>query len=67
MNTKQCSLLAVSILLASQAHSAGFQVAEHSASGLGRAFSGECSLLAAIADNTGVHFRLSLPSSHDEV
>ncbi|WP_341661324.1 porin [Vibrio sp.] len=50
MNTKQCSLLAVSILLASQAHSAGFQVAEHSASGLGRAFSGE----GAIADNASV-------------
>lgn len=43
--------LAVAAALTSlQAQSAGFQVAEHSASGLGRAFAGE----AAIADNAAV-------------
>ncbi|KXI22224.1 outer membrane protein transport protein [Photobacterium sanguinicancri] len=43
--------IAVTIALTSlQAHSAGFQVSEHSASGLGRAFAGE----AAIADNASV-------------
>ncbi|QUJ68292.1 outer membrane protein transport protein [Photobacterium sp. GJ3] len=43
--------LAVAAALTSlQAQSAGFQVAEHSASGLGRAFAGE----AAIADNASV-------------
>jgi long-chain fatty acid transport protein len=50
MNYKQRSLLAASILVAFGAHSAGFQVAEHSASGLGRAFSGE----GAVADNASV-------------
>ncbi len=50
MNKKHCSLLTISILFACNAHSAGFQVAEHSASGLGRAFSGE----GAVADNAGV-------------
>ncbi|MGR5078387.1 outer membrane protein transport protein [Photobacterium swingsii] len=43
--------IAVTIALTSlHAHSAGFQVSEHSASGLGRAFAGE----AAIADNASV-------------
>ncbi len=50
MNKKRCSLLTISILFACNAHSAGFQVAEHSASGLGRAFSGE----GAVADNASV-------------
>ncbi len=50
MNKKHCSLLTMSILFACNAHSAGFQVAEHSASGLGRAFSGE----GAVADNASV-------------
>ncbi|SON53256.1 outer membrane protein transport protein [Vibrio tapetis] len=50
MNIKHCSLLTVSILLACNVNAAGFQVAEHSASGLGRAFSGE----AAVADNASV-------------
>ncbi|GEM76434.1 outer membrane protein transport protein [Vibrio sagamiensis] len=50
MNKKRCSLLSVSILMAFNAHSAGFQVNEHSASGLGRAFSGE----GAVADNASV-------------
>ncbi|OAN13634.1 long-chain fatty acid transporter [Photobacterium jeanii] len=43
--------IAVTLALTSiQANSAGFQVSEHSASGLGRAFAGE----AAIADNASV-------------
>ncbi|WP_319552577.1 porin [uncultured Vibrio sp.] len=50
MNKKRCSLLTISILFACNAQSAGFQVVEHSASGLGRAFSGE----AAVADNASV-------------
>ncbi|WP_199449443.1 outer membrane protein transport protein [Vibrio harveyi] len=50
MNKKHCSLLTISILFAYNAQSAGFQVAEHSASGLGRAFSGE----GAVADNASV-------------
>ncbi|NAW57249.1 MULTISPECIES: outer membrane protein transport protein [unclassified Vibrio] len=50
MNMKHYSTLSLCILMATQAHSAGFQVAEHSASGLGRAFSGE----AAVADNAAV-------------
>jgi long-chain fatty acid transport protein len=40
----------ISALLVSQAHASGFQLVEHSASGLGRAFAGE----AAIADNASV-------------
>lgn len=45
------SILTVAIALASsQAHSAAFQLNEHSASGLGRAYAGE----AAIADNASV-------------
>lgn len=47
MKKTQYSLLALSIALASQVHAAGFQVVEHSASGLGRAFSGD----GAIGDN----------------
>ncbi len=47
MNKKQLSTIAVGIIAATQAYGAGFQVAEHSATGLGRAYSGE----AAIADN----------------
>ncbi|HAS6227337.1 TPA: long-chain fatty acid transporter [Vibrio vulnificus] len=50
MNKKNCSLLTISILFACHANGAGFQVAEHSASGLGRAFSGE----GAVADNASV-------------
>ncbi|NAW68055.1 long-chain fatty acid transporter [Vibrio sp. V27_P1S3P104] len=40
----------IAVLLTGHASAAGFQVAEHSASGLGRAFSGE----AAVADNASV-------------
>nr|WP_235869343.1 outer membrane protein transport protein [Veronia nyctiphanis] len=48
------SLLATTIaLISTQAHSAGFQVSEHSASGLGRAFAGE----AAMTDNASVMAR----------
>ncbi|WP_105902730.1 outer membrane protein transport protein [Vibrio gangliei] len=47
MKKTQYSLLAISIALASQVHAAGFQVVEHSASGLGRAFSGD----GAVGDN----------------
>lgn len=47
MKKTQYSLLAISIALASQVHAAGFQVVEHSASGLGRAFSGA----GAVGDN----------------
>ncbi|WP_171761039.1 OmpP1/FadL family transporter [Vibrio sp. RE86] len=43
----QSALLVGAALLSTQAKSAGFQIVEHSASGLGRAFAGE----AAIADN----------------
>lgn len=43
----QSALLVGSALLATNASAAGFQIVEHSASGLGRAFAGE----AAIADN----------------
>ncbi|USD66773.1 outer membrane protein transport protein [Vibrio sp. SCSIO 43136] len=50
MKLKQSPLLVASILLACNANAAGFQVAEHSASGLGRAFSGE----AAVADDASV-------------
>lgn len=47
----QKTMLATALLLtASQASAAGFQVSEHSASGLGRAFAGE----AAIGDNASV-------------
>ncbi|OEF27289.1 outer membrane protein transport protein [Vibrio rumoiensis] len=47
MKKTQYSFLAISIALASQVHAAGFQVVEHSASGLGRAFSGA----GAVGDN----------------
>ncbi|MDD1781303.1 outer membrane protein transport protein [Enterovibrio sp. ZSDZ35] len=48
------TLLSAAIALATfQAHGAGFQISEHSASGLGRAFAGE----AAIADNAAVAVR----------
>ncbi|MBD1577321.1 outer membrane protein transport protein [Vibrio sp. S11_S32] len=47
MKKTQYTLLAVSVLLATQVHAAGFQVVEHSASGLGRAFSGA----GAVGDN----------------
>ncbi|MBD1558997.1 outer membrane protein transport protein [Vibrio sp. S9_S30] len=50
MKIKHCSLLTISVLFACNVNAAGFQVAEHSASGLGRAFSGE----AAVADNASV-------------
>ncbi|WP_432467945.1 outer membrane protein transport protein [Agarivorans sp. Z349TD_8] len=43
-------ITASSALTATQIHAAGFQLVEHSASGLGRAFAGE----AAIADNAAV-------------
>ncbi|MCG7495893.1 outer membrane protein transport protein [Vibrio sp. Of7-15] len=47
---KAIPLTALAALISFNVHSAGFQVAEHSASGLGRAFSGE----AAVADNASV-------------
>ncbi|MEZ8128899.1 porin [Enterovibrio norvegicus] len=48
------TLLSTAIAVATfQAHGAGFQISEHSASGLGRAFAGE----AAIADNAAVAVR----------
>ena len=50
MSNKQRSLLAMSVFFACGAQSAGFQVAEHSASGLGRAFAGE----GVVADNASV-------------
>ncbi|EOD77991.1 Long-chain fatty acid transport protein [Grimontia indica] len=50
----QRTLLSTAIALAAfQAHGAGFQISEHSTSGLGRAFAGE----AAIADNAAVAVR----------
>lgn len=50
----QRTLLSTAIALAAfQAHGAGFQISEHSASGLGRAFAGE----AAIADDAAVAAR----------
>ncbi|USH01609.1 outer membrane protein transport protein [Grimontia kaedaensis] len=50
----QRTLISTAIALATfQAHGAGFQISEHSASGLGRAFAGE----AAIADNAAVAAR----------
>ncbi|WP_375750844.1 outer membrane protein transport protein [Vibrio sp. HN007] len=44
-----CSLLTISI----QSHAAGFQLAEYSATGLGRAYAGE----AAMAENAGAQWR----------
>ncbi len=46
-------LTALATLVSLQAGAAGYQVGEHSASGLGRAFAGE----AAIADNAAVMAR----------
>ncbi|WP_407332633.1 outer membrane protein transport protein [Enterovibrio sp. 27052020O] len=51
--TKRTLLSTAVALAAFQAHGAGFQISEHSASGLGRAFAGE----AAIADNAAVAAR----------
>ncbi|MGF1768939.1 outer membrane protein transport protein [Enterovibrio makurazakiensis] len=51
--TQRTLLATAAALAAFQAHSAGFQISEHSASGLGRAFAGE----AAIADNAAVAVR----------
>ncbi|KAB0300690.1 outer membrane protein transport protein [Vibrio fortis] len=50
MKTVQRSLVSLSVLVACNSLAAGFQVAEHSASGLGRSFSGE----GAVADNASV-------------
>ncbi|MEH0386877.1 outer membrane protein transport protein [Vibrio mimicus] len=50
MLNKSSLAACISALLIGQASAAGFQVAEHSASGLGRAFAGE----AAVADNASV-------------
>lgn len=50
MKTLPRSLIALAVTASCSVHSAGFQVAEHSASGLGRAFSGE----GAVADNASV-------------
>ncbi|MGC9552874.1 outer membrane protein transport protein, partial [Vibrio metoecus] len=50
MLNKSSLVACMGVLLAGHASAAGFQVAEHSASGLGRAFSGE----AAVADNASV-------------
>ncbi|CAM4175514.1 outer membrane protein transport protein [Vibrio agarivorans] len=50
MKIRHYSTLSLAIIASFQAHAAGFQVAEHSASGLGRAFSGE----AAVAQDASV-------------
>ncbi|MBC5852340.1 outer membrane protein transport protein [Vibrio metschnikovii] len=50
MKTFPRTLVALAVTASCSVHSAGFQVAEHSASGLGRAFSGE----GAVADNASV-------------
>ncbi|MGL5408158.1 MAG: outer membrane protein transport protein, partial [Shewanella sp.] len=53
---KRLLTLAVTAALIStttQVHAAGFQLAEYSATGLGRAFAGE----AAMADNAAAQFR----------
>ncbi|MDN2483783.1 outer membrane protein transport protein [Vibrio agarivorans] len=50
MKIRHYSTLSLAIVASFQAHAAGFQVAEHSASGLGRAFSGE----AAVAQDASV-------------
>ncbi|HIF9231824.1 TPA: outer membrane protein transport protein [Photobacterium damselae] len=52
--------LAIASLLSSQSYAAGFQVSEHSASGLGRAFAGE----AAIADDASVIGRNPAAMTH---
>ncbi|CAH0534071.1 47 kDa outer membrane protein [Vibrio stylophorae] len=54
MNKKKLSLaVAVAMALPMTAQAAGFQLAEYSATGLGRAFAGE----AAMADNAGAQWR----------
>nr|WP_254796066.1 outer membrane protein transport protein [Moritella viscosa]SHO00435.1 Putative long-chain fatty acid transport protein [Moritella viscosa] len=47
---KKTTLATALLLVTAQSSAAGFQVSEHSASGLGRAFAGE----AAVADNASV-------------
>ena len=47
MRINKVAFAVTALLAASQVNAAGFQVSEHSASGLGRAFAGE----AAIGDN----------------
>ncbi len=47
MRIHKIALTVTALLAASQVHAAGFQVSEHSASGLGRAFAGE----AAVGDD----------------
>ena len=49
-NFKKTTLATALLLVSAQSSAAGFQVNEHSASGLGRAFAGE----AAVADNASV-------------
>ncbi|RXJ73613.1 long-chain fatty acid transporter [Veronia nyctiphanis] len=51
--SKGTMLTGIAALLSTQAHAAGFQVAEHSASGLGRAYAGE----AAMTDNASTMAR----------
>ncbi|MDX1302317.1 outer membrane protein transport protein [Photobacterium sp.] len=56
MNKNKITLalaLALTLGMSANATAAGFQLAEYSATGLGRAFAGE----AAMADNAGVQFR----------
>ena len=48
---KRSTLASVLALLATHASASGFQINEHSAAGLGRAFAGE----GAIADSTPPH------------
>ncbi|WP_371187298.1 outer membrane protein transport protein [Thalassotalea maritima] len=50
MKLTKLSLLVIGAIASTQAHSAAFQLAEHSASGLGRAFAGD----AAIAEDASV-------------
>ncbi|MDR9827411.1 outer membrane protein transport protein [Vibrio sp. FNV 38] len=50
MKIRHYSTLSLVVIASFQVHAAGFQVAEHSASGLGRAFSGE----AAVAQDASV-------------
>ena len=53
MHTFKKSLLTIAVLFSSYTSAAGFQISEHSATGLGRAFAGE----GAIADNAAVASR----------
>jgi len=50
VKVRYTALAITAALISTTAHGAGFQVSEHSASGLGRAFAGD----AAIADNAAV-------------